>query len=142
MFFFGLQGFTKTAQGAMAVVGDSVRGTSFAPPLDERSGFGLLSPTARDPARRNVEPGSLITELGCEGIDVRETRMSLTVSTERPPLSDDGEPLEERLAREDDWIVIGCEGFSVEVSLVLASLSAIAPFWFFSTVSIAGFTFP
>jgi hypothetical protein len=127
MFFFGLQGFTRTAQGAMAVVGDSVRGASFAPPLDERSGFGLLSPTAREPARRNVEPGSLITELGCEGIDVRDARISLTVSTERPPLSDTGEPLDDRLVRDDDRIVIGWEGFSVEVSLVLASLSSIGP---------------
>jgi hypothetical protein len=39
-------------------------------------------------------------------------------------------------------MAIGSEGFSVDVSLVLANRSAIAPFWFFSTVSIAGFTFP
>lgn len=127
------------AQGAIALVGDRVLGTSFAPPLDERSRFGFVSLL---PAMRNVEPGSFFIELGCEGIEVRRVRRSLTVSTERPLWSGDGEPVDDRPAREDDRIAIGWDGFSLDVSRVLASLSAIAPFWLFSTVSIAGFTLP
>jgi hypothetical protein len=37
-------------------------------------------------------------------------------------------------------MLMGWEGFSSTVDLVLASFAAIAPFWLFSTVSLAGFT--
>lgn len=67
LFFLGLQGLTSTAQGAIALVGDNVRGTSLAPPLEESVGFGgIESPNAREPARRKVDPGSFMTELDCE----------------------------------------------------------------------------
>ena len=138
-FFFGLQGLTRTAHGAIALVGDNVFGASFAPPLDERSKFGFGSPF---PAIKKVDPGSFLTELGCDGTEVRLVRRSRTVSTERLPWSGDGVPADERPAREEDLIAIGWEGFSEEASLVLASLAAISPFWLFSTVSIAGLTCP
>src|SRR5690242_16338 len=124
-FFFGLHGLTSTAHGAIALVGDNVFGTSFAPPLEDRSRFGFGSPL---PAMRNVDTGSFFIELGYDGMEVLRVRKSLTVSTERPVWSGEGEPVDERLAREDDRIAIGWERFSDEVSLVLASLSAIAPF--------------
>jgi hypothetical protein len=66
LFFFGLQGLTRTAHGAIALVGDNVRGISLAPPLEESVGLGGTSPNARDPASKNVDPGSLITELDWE----------------------------------------------------------------------------
>ena len=63
--------------------------------------------------------------------------MSLTVSTERT-----GGGKSDESVRDDARIAIGSDAFSVDVSLVLASLSAIGPFWFFSTVNMAGFTLP
>lgn len=63
--------------------------------------------------------------------------MSLTVSTERT-----GGGKSDESVRDDARMAIGSDAFSVDVSLVLASRSAIGPFWFFSTVSIAGFTPP
>lgn len=137
-----MHGFTRTAHGAIALVGDSVLGASLGPPLVERSRFGFTSPTICLPARRKVDPGSFRTELGWDGPGVRCVRRSRTVSTERPPPSGDGKPVDESPAREDERIAIGWDGFSVEVSLVLASLSAMAPFWLFSIVSMAGLTLP
>jgi hypothetical protein len=132
---------TRIAQGAIALVGDSVRGTSLAPPLVDKVGFGgTESPSAREPASKNVEPGSLMTEFDWEEMVVCAGFISRTVSTERPGWIEGGKS--DDSARDAVLMAIGSEGFSVDVSLVLANLSAIAPFWFFSTVSIAGFTFP
>ena len=143
LFFLGLHGLTKTAQGEIALVGDNVRGTSLAPPLEDKSGFGpTCSPAPRAPARRNVDPGSRTTELGCEGVKGFPDRIPLTVSIERLARSEASDSADAGPAREAGLMAMGCEAFSVEAWRVLANRSAIAPFWFFSTVSMAGFTLP
>lgn len=84
LFFLGLHGFTSTAQGAMALVGDKVCGMSRTPPLEDIVGLvGAASPNAREPASRNVEPGSLTTELDCEDKVCLDDLDCLVVSTER-----------------------------------------------------------
>jgi hypothetical protein len=91
LFFFGLHGLTSTAQGAIALVGDNVRGTSLTPPLDDSIGFGgTESPSALDPASKKVDPGSLMTEFDWDetvGFADLEFRI---VSTERAAWSDEG----------------------------------------------------
>ena len=67
----GLQGLTNTAHGAMALVGDRVRGICFVPPLVDKVILGSgVSPKVLDPANKKVDPGSFTTEPGCDGIEV------------------------------------------------------------------------
>ena len=114
-FFFGLHGLTKTAQGAIALVGDKVRGASLTPPLEERSGFGpACSPAPRDPASKNVDPGSLTTEPGCECTLDRSDLAPPTVSMEQLARSEARDSADVGPARDAGFIAIGCDGFPVE----------------------------